>query len=153
MTEPTRQAIAAKDRSGKLTVSGKLKVALDAMLFDAASRSDAAKTAGMTDHSLRAALRKAHVSAYYNRGLQVLRQSERARNISALAEVRDQTGNAMARVAAVKALEQLSDEADRTPAGPVTVPGLTILIVNAPAPRLPAPFTIDVTPEPDASER
>jgi hypothetical protein len=46
----TRQAIAAKERSGKLTVSGKLKVAVDEMLYKAASRADAARVAGISDH-------------------------------------------------------------------------------------------------------
>jgi hypothetical protein len=40
----------------------------------------------------------------------VLRTSERARNIHTLCEVRDQTDNQMARVNAVKALEQLGDQ-------------------------------------------
>jgi hypothetical protein len=146
ITVPTRQAIAAKDRSGKLTVSGKLKRALDAMLFEASRRADAAQSAGMTDHGLREAFKKPHVMAYYNRGLQVLRESERARNISALVEVRDNAGNQMARVQAAKALEQLSEEeAKRSPAGGhVSLPGLTIQIINTP----PAPLgrEIDVTP-------
>jgi hypothetical protein len=108
---PTRQAVAAKDRSGKLTVSGKLKVAIDCMLFEAASRAEAAAKAGMTDHSLRAALRKPHVMAYFNAGLDVLRTSQRAKNIFALAKVRDESENGMAVVAAAKGLEQLAEVA------------------------------------------
>jgi hypothetical protein len=109
--EPTRQSIAAQGRSGKLTVSGKLKVALDEMLFKGSRRADAAAASGMTDHGLREALKKRHVKAYYNAGLEVLRTSERARNISALATVRDTSGNDMARVSAAKALEQIADPA------------------------------------------
>jgi hypothetical protein len=104
----------------------------------------------MSDHGLREAFKKAHVKAYYNQGLDVLRTSERARNISALVEVRDKAGNQMARVQAAKALEQLSEEeARRLPAGGhVSLPGLTIQIINAPAPALPTRGqTIDVTPE------
>src|SRR5437763_1591725 len=107
---PTRQAIAAKERSGKLTVSGKLKVAIDLMLYQGSCRTDSATAAGMTDHGLREAMKKPHVKAYYNAGLEVLRTSERARNISVLASIRDKAdSNQMARVAAVKALEQLSE--------------------------------------------
>jgi hypothetical protein len=119
---PTRQAIAAQGRSGKLTVSGKLKVAIDLMLFGDGSatapsrRADAAQAAGMTDHGLREAFKKAHVRAYYNAGLEMLRTSERARNISALANVRDQSGNDAARVNAAKALEQLAEP--NGPGGP-----------------------------------
>jgi hypothetical protein len=106
---PTRQAIEAKNRSGKMTVSGKLKVAVDLMLYQAARRQEAATASGMTDHSLRSALRKPHVASYYNAGLEVLRTSERARNISALVRVRDQVDNSMATVAAAKTLEQLAE--------------------------------------------
>jgi hypothetical protein len=131
---PTRQAIAAKNRSGKLTVSGKLKIALDSMLFDAACRADAAKVAGMTDHSLRAALRQPHVTAYYNQGLQVLRTSERARNISALARVRDTSENSMAVVSAAKALEQLSETETVHRNSVPMLPGLQIVVVAPPIP-------------------
>ena len=54
---PTRQAVAAKERSGKLTVSGKLKTAIDLMLFEGSRRPDAAAAAGMTDHGLREAFK------------------------------------------------------------------------------------------------
>jgi cellobiose phosphorylase len=146
----TRQAIAAKERSGKLTVSGKLKVALDCMLFEAASRADAATKAGMTDHSLRAALRKPHVSSYYRAGLEVLRTSERAKNISVLAEIRDKSdSNQMARVAAVKTLEQLSDAESRNRGqGIPTMPGLQIVIVQ-PGETAKQPPIVDVTPNDD----
>jgi hypothetical protein len=108
-TIPTRQAIAAKERSGKLTVSGKLKVALDEMLFKGSRRAEAAEAAGMKDHSLREAFKKPHVKRYYNAGLEVLRTSERARNIAALARVRDSSQNGVAVVTAAKALEQLAE--------------------------------------------
>ena len=105
----TRQAIAAKERSGKLMVTGKLKVALDEMLYKGSRRADAASASGMTDHGLREALKKPHVKRYYLDGLEVLRTSERARNISALAKVRDESENGMAVVSAAKALEQLAE--------------------------------------------
>lgn len=113
--QPTRQAVAAKERSGKLTVSGKLKVAIDAMLFEGSRRADAAQAAGMTDHGLREAFKKPHVKAYYNAGLQVLRDSERARNILSLVAVRDGEGhtNPMARVSAAKALANCRAERTR----------------------------------------
>jgi hypothetical protein len=156
----TRQAIAAKERSGKLTVSGKLKVALDAMLYEGSRRAEAAAAAGMKDHSLREAFKKPHVAAYYNAGLHVLRTSERARNISALAKVRDDSENGMAVVSAAKALEQLAEPSGPGGAGggraragwaidlTDQAPGLVIVIQQ---PRQPATteepgLTIDVTP-------
>jgi hypothetical protein len=163
----TRQAIAAKERSGKLTVSGKLKVALDHMLFAAASRPESAKLAGMTDHSLRTALRKPHVRAYYNAGLEVLRTSERARNIAAMARVRDTSDNGVAVVTAAKALEQLAE-----PNGPGGIGGgrggaragyvirldddepAGVVIMITPRPERPQTpgVTIDVTPNEDGTE-
>jgi hypothetical protein len=153
----TRQAIAAKDRSGKLTVSGKLKVALDEMLFKSSHRADAAIVAGMTDHGLREAFKKPHVKAYYNAGLEVLRTSERARNISSLAKVRDKSDNDMAVVSAAKALEQLAE-----PNGPGGLgggrrgagwcidlsesPGVVIHIIRPEPEQPPQPRIIDVTP-------
>jgi hypothetical protein len=152
----TRQAIAAKERSGKLTVSGKLKVALDEMLFKGSRRADAAIAAGMTDHGLREAFKKPHVKAYYNAGLEVLRTSERARNISALAQVRDKSGNDMAIVSAAKALEQLAEP--NGPGGPgggrgragwaidlSESPGVVIQIINNPAPQRPGDDALDIT--------
>jgi hypothetical protein len=162
----TRQAIAAKGRSGKLTVSGKLKVAIDLMLFGDGSasgpsrRADAAKAAGMTDHGLREAFKKPHVRAYYNVGLEILRTSERARNISALAKVRDASENDMAKVSAAKALEQLAEPngpggagGGRARAGYMIdlgeTPGVVINIIPPPPePAIdPSTKTIDVTPQ------
>jgi hypothetical protein len=149
--KPTRQAIAVKERSGKLTVSGKLKVAIDLMLFEGSCRADAATAAGMKDHSLREAMKKPHVKQYYNAGLDVLRTSERARNISALAKVRDTSDNGMAVVSAAKALEQIAEQGEeRTRPGIGMLPGLQIVIVSGSSPPRTIgpepPQTIDVTP-------
>ncbi|WP_128931945.1 hypothetical protein [Bradyrhizobium zhanjiangense] len=130
MTEPTRQAVAAQNRSGKLTVPGKLKTAVDLMLYEGSRRADAAMAAGMTDHGLREAFKKPHVKAYCNAGLQVLRESERARNIRRLAEIRD-TGNGTPAVNAVRALEQMVErDGEAGASGQQRVPGLTIVIRN-----------------------
>jgi hypothetical protein len=71
-----------------------------------------------------------------------LRTSERARNIHALVDVRDGSGNAMARVGAVKVLEQISDEAGSHRSS-VTPPGLTIIIENGGSLTQPAPRIIN----------
>jgi len=123
----TRQAIEAKDRSAPRRVTGKLKTALDTMVWQGARRAEAALTAGMTDHSLRAALKKPHVKAYYLAELDVLRTSERSRNIFRLTEIREQTANQMAAINAIKALEQMGDEA-QTAAGSMRSPGVVIVI-------------------------
>jgi hypothetical protein len=140
---PSPQAIAAKNRSAPMKVTGRLKHALDLMVWKGARRAEAAEGAGMTDHSLRAALKKPHVKAAYLAELEVLRTSERARNIHALVDVRDgkDHSNPMARVNAAKALEGLDDA---LPAGFADLrhpPGVTIRIIN-PAPQ---PPVIDVS--------
>lgn len=141
--QPTRQAIEAKDRSAPLKVTGKLRVAIDAMVWLGARRHEAAEQAGLTDHSVRSALNKPHVKQYYLSQLEVLRTSERARNIHTLAEVRDQKTNQMARVNAVNSLERLATvdgpgAAARQPAG-------LMIVINSSAAHAPqAPNQVQV---------
>jgi hypothetical protein len=126
---PTRQARAIEGRSMPLKVTGKLRHAIEAMVWRGARRTEAAELAGLKDHSLRAALKKPHVIGFYRRELEVLRESERARNIHALTRVRDSDDNKMATVAAVKALEQISEsEVDRASSGRARAPGFVIII-------------------------
>jgi hypothetical protein len=65
-TLPTRQAAAIEGRSRRGTVTGKLKAALDLMVWSGERRAHAAEKAGLADSSLRAALRKPHVLQHYN---------------------------------------------------------------------------------------
>jgi hypothetical protein len=99
----------------------------------------------MTDHSLRAALKKPHVKAFYLSELEVLRTSERARNIFALVDVRDNSQNAMARVAAAKAIDSLADDPIARSGNVPLVPGLVVQIIGGPQPAAASP-AIDVTP-------
>lgn len=135
----------ADGRSNKGQVTGKLKVAIDAMLYEGARRPDAAAKAGMTDHSVRSALRKPHVLAYYNAGLEVLRTSERPRNIKRLAEIRDKADN-MPAVQAIRALEQMAEDEARPGGHTQQLPGLVVVINSRFADAAPAP--INVTPRP-----
>jgi hypothetical protein len=144
-TPPTRQAVAAVNRSLPNKVTGRLRTALEAMVWQAARRAKAAKIAGMTDHSLRAALRKSHVMAYLNRELEVLRGSEKPQNIARLCQIRDAANN-MPAVNAVKTLEQLDVEARERPNAASPTPGVTIRIVNVTQSPLDTKV-IDVTPQ------
>lgn len=110
-----------------LKVTGKNKAAIHAMVWEGLNRKDAAAKAGLKDHALYVALTKPHVKAYYLKQLDVLRTSERARNIHTLAEVRDQTSNQMARVQAVKALEQISDD-EQVNRTAQSAPGMVIIV-------------------------
>src|ERR1700730_7399565 len=128
---PTRQAAAIEGRSRRGAVTGKLRTALDLMVWDNLRRKDAAEKAGLADSSLRFAFRKPHVMAYYHAGLAALRNNLRAKNVHRLDTIADDSKNDIARVAAVKALELISDQADeRGPRGGVTVPGLQIVIYS-----------------------
>jgi hypothetical protein len=129
---PTRQAIAAKDRSLPGRVTGRLRRAIDLMVWEAASRKQAAERCGMSDHSMRQALRRPHVIRYYRELCVVLRESGRAKRIHRLDEIAAQDVNRNAAVQAIKAAEQL-DEADaaRGVSGVPQQPGIVIQIISS----------------------
>jgi hypothetical protein len=127
---PTRQAAAIEGRSGRMRVTGKLRMAIEAMIWEGLPRKEAAAKAGLADSSLRFALRKAHVLAFHNAELAALRTSLRARNVHRLDTIADNSGNDMARVASIKALEQMADVADHQhPGGQSAMPGVQIVIM------------------------
>jgi hypothetical protein len=151
---PTRQAIAAKNRSAPRKVTGRLRAALIEMIWRGSRRADAAQSAGMTDHSLREALRKPHVKAFYLGELGSLRESERPRTFHRLVELRDQDENRNAAVAAARVLEMPPD-GEQVRSLHSATPGVTIRLVNVVqpgAPALPVP-AIDVTPIEDELTR
>jgi hypothetical protein len=142
-TFPTRQAAAIPGRSRRNAVTGKLKTALDLMVWDNLTRKEAAAKAGLADSSLRFAFRKPHVMAYYHAELKALRDNLRARNVHRLDTIADESKNDMARVAAVKALEVISDQADeKQRPGSQMLPGLQIVIIGGPTPRTIGPTTV-----------
>lgn len=109
------------------------------MVWQGLTRRQAAEAANFKEHSLYVAFRKPHVKAYYLSEMEVLRTSEKARNIHTLCEVRDQTSNQMARVNAVKALEQIDEAPERAAAA--RTPGVVIVIGQSGSPPV-----VDVTP-------
>lgn len=125
------QAIAARDRSERRKVTGRLKRALDLMVWEGLTDNQAAvhPTVKMHIVSIRNALNKHHVRAYLRAQRDVLLTREGPRNVHAMIEVRDQTSNQMARVAAAKALEQI-DDLPSSAAQRVQAPGFIIQIVN-----------------------
>ena len=120
-----------------------MKRALDAMVFDCKTDNEAAVETGLTISAIRIALKQPATRSYYREQLQVLRERESAANIHALVEVRDQKTNQMARVQAVKALEQISDDAPAA-RGSVSLPGL-VIVVNTGAPD--GSKLLDLVPE------
>jgi hypothetical protein len=153
---PTRQAEAIDGRSAPLKVTGKLRIAIEQMVWHGARRQLAAEKAGLKDHSLRAALRKGHVMAHYHAELGVLRESTRAKNFHRLDGIAEDSPNAMAKVAAIKVMEAISEplasvaRISMAPAGYVIdigpdPAGRSVRIVS-PIPRRQGDDAIDVTP-------
>jgi hypothetical protein len=162
MTEPmipnvpaTRQAAAIPGRSRRNAVTGKLKTALDLMVWDGLKRNDAAIAAGLAESSLRFALRKPHVLAYFRAETAALRENLRARNLHRLDAIADDSKNDMAKVASIKVLEQIADVAEQhNRPGDTQSAGVCIIIQQAPAPAGIAPpmITIEPVPVPARSE-
>lgn len=135
-SEPTRQALAIKDRSHRGQVTGKLRNAINYMVWEGLDRTEAAQKATLADHSLREALKKPHVKRFYLDQLDVLRTSARARNIHRLMEIRDAADN-MPAVQAIKVLEQLSEEQAVGASYVRSSPGVTIVIESGkPEPKI-----------------
>jgi hypothetical protein len=141
--EPTRQAIAVQGRSQPGKVTGKLRAALEAMVWKGLRRGEAAQAAGLAEVSLQLALAKPHVKQWYLGQLEVLRTSARARNIHRLEEIRDAANN-MPAVQAIKTLEQIDDVSTGT-AAMQRAPGLQIVITQVAAP-VTNPTVIDAEP-------
>jgi len=102
-------------------------------VWEKLTRSEAGKRAGLAEHSMREAFRKPHVIAYYRAGCDALRENVTAKHIHNLDTIADASRNDMARVASIKALAQMADEADTGRRGAVQTPGMQILLPHAPA--------------------
>jgi hypothetical protein len=108
----------------------RVRIAIDAVMFDRCTREEACKKADFSERALYLALAKPEVAAYWNAQLQVLRQGERARNLHRLTELREQTSNPAASVKAIQELERPDDQSARYGFIPGQAPGLTIQIVT-----------------------
>jgi hypothetical protein len=108
-TATPRRQIARNERK-LLQVTAIVRKAIELMIWEGHHRDDAAKAVRMLPKSLYNAFRKHHVRRYYREQLDVLRLSERARNIHALVRIRDQDDNRNAAVAGIKALEAIEED-------------------------------------------
>lgn len=144
-TLPDHEDVSALGDDG-IQVSGRIRVALEAMVYDGKTVADAATVSGLQRSSLFAMLRQPKYLEAYKGMLKVRRESERARNLHRLAEIRDQDSNMNAAVAATKVLEGLDAKA---PAVTVNVnPGWVIDMSGFGADAAPV-ATVDVTPNPN----
>jgi hypothetical protein len=110
-----------------LRVTGKIRVAIEAMVWDGLPRAQAAEKAGISEHGLYKAFRKPPVKAFYLKELEVLRSSERARSLFRMVELREQDDNKMVAFNAAKELAG-SAEDQRAGAQAQSLPGLVVQI-------------------------
>lgn len=130
---PSRKSALQREQQPTTKISGKVRAAIDAMVWQALPRKQAAEAAGISEHGLYKAFRKPPVRAAYLAELEVLRTSERSRNIHRLTEIRDAADN-MPAVNAIKLLEQI--DSDAPTAGTVRQAGITIVIQGTSEPRI-----------------
>ena len=126
-------------------IGGRLKQALDLMVWGDGERrylpdNEAAAIAGLNVISIRNALHKPHVLAYYKAQREVLRARESPANIHRLCQIRDAANNLPA-VNAIRALEALGEDGGRVNSN--VSPGICIRIVHQQTPQ-----PIDITPRP-----
>jgi hypothetical protein len=110
-------------RSARLAVTGKLKVALDAMVWRGLRYAEAGKVAGITARGMRVALEKPLVCAYLAAGKRALRSSEGPRNVLRLTQLRDQDRNMVARSTPSKCSSRSPKITPSTAARPLRSPG------------------------------
>jgi hypothetical protein len=126
-----------------LIVTGRLKNVLDRVVNEGADPYEAGRAEGMLARSIRKALAKPHVLAYLRAARQVLREQARAQNIHHMIEMSRSSTNEMAKLGAMKLLEQ-NDEYSRPNAHGQTMPGLVICIVSRESER--EASTVDIAP-------
>jgi|SRR5215468_3346948 len=170
-TQPGQQLTAQQgkqaDKSPKNGIGGRLKAALDDMVWNGTKWDEAARKANLTTRSMRMSMQKPHVLRYIRAQRGVVLAQSSAKTFHRLAELRDQDENRNAAVAAARALEAMTNEAfgdkpalsisSRGAAGYVidlsepARPGLQIVLVEREKAAPPAEV-INVTPNKDDAE-
>jgi hypothetical protein len=130
----------------KQRISGKVKAAIELMVWDGLGRDEAAQAAGLKPHSLYCAFRTPHVRRFYLAEFEVFRISGRAKRFHRLDELAMQDENKNAAVAAIKAAEQLDDEAPAINSRTAQIPGFIIVMPHDLA-RNESERIIDVNPK------
>jgi hypothetical protein len=130
ISTPAKPPAITSKEAKPLKVTGKVKAAIDAMVWEGLKRDDAALQAGMKDNSLYVALRRPEVKAYYLAECEVLRTSGRARRIHRLEEMQEQNDNKAAVVNAILALEGMANDQAAANAQQSAVPGVIVQIIT-----------------------
>lgn len=133
IAEQSNRQIGRREASKPMRVTGRLKQALDMMVWNNATDYEAAIQTGMTLAALRLALQRPHVRSYFRSEHASLRERENPRNTHTLLEVRDQTDNQMARVQAVRTMMAMDEQVfgGRSNSANTSTPGVVIVIQGA----------------------
>jgi len=137
-----------------------VRLAIIEMVETGADFINAAKSNGLQPQTMRRWLGRAECIRFLRKERARFRATVCAQNEAILAQIRDDCdGNQMARVHAIKTLEQLDEDASLRRSGELPTPGVTIRIVNVvPQPAFGNVTPVDITPRPssqiiDADER
>lgn len=148
----TNERKTSRRRSSPGKIQGRMKRALIGMVWENLTDNEAAVKFDLHVNSIRSALKTPHGLAFVRAEREVLHTRELSRNSHALIDVRDKSSNGNARVAAVRALEQLIEEEKHAP-GRARTPGIVIMITDAVGERggttpTPSPVTIEHAAKP-----
>ena len=123
------------------------------MIYEGCDLVVAAQASGLRPDTMRRWLHRPELVGFLRQERAAFRQALCAGNERALAQIRDESDNAMAKVNSIKCLEDMNEDSSLRRAGEVPSPGVTIRIVNVSSPQAPI---VDVTPKPaqlDAGEQ
>jgi hypothetical protein len=143
--KPSQLPAIAPKEAKQLRISGKVRTAIEAMVWQGLKRSDAAEVAGLKDNSLYVAFMKPDVKAYYAQQCEVLRTSGRARRIHRLEAMLEQSDNKAAVINAALALESIGTDQATANAAQSARPGVVVqILMQAPVDaRLTQPAELD----------
>ena len=125
----TNRTVPAKKQPQAIKLSRRLKSAIDLMVWDCLTDSEAAVRTKSHVQTIRLALKQPNARAYFREQCEMLRSRENPRNTHTLIAIRDQDANQMARVAAIKELERSSDQ--QVTGGATRSPGVVVIIQQA----------------------
>jgi hypothetical protein len=131
LIEPNQQLTARTkaERATDRPVKGRVKAALDLMVYQGTPWNEAAIQVGLTTQSMRLALCRPHCLKYLRETKYVFREAISAANPMRLARIADQTDNHAAAVNAIRTLERMNDD-DTGSSSARPAPGFALVIVQ-----------------------
>jgi hypothetical protein len=112
------------------------------MIYEGCDLVVAAQASGLRPDTMRRWLHRPELVGFLRRERAAFRQALCAGNERALAQIRDESDNAMAKVNSIKCLEDMNEDSSLRRATDTPTPGVVLNIVTV----TPSPATIDITP-------